>query len=67
MIKTANQRLRERQVLIPADGRSLKGILAVPADAKGVVVFAHGSGSGRLSPRNQLVARSFQEVGLATF
>jgi len=66
MIKTANQRLRERQVLIPADGRSLKGILAVPADAKGVVVFAHGSGSGRLSPRNQLVARSLQEVGLAT-
>jgi len=66
MIKAANQRLRERQVLIPADGRSLKGILAVPADAKGVVVFAHGSGSGRLSPRNQLVARSLQEVGLAT-
>jgi len=44
----------------------LKGILAVPPDAKGVVVFAHGSGSGRLSPRNQLVARSLQEAGLAT-
>jgi len=66
MVKAANQHLRERQVLIPADGWSLKGILAVPPDAKGVVVFAHGSGSGRLSPRNQLVARSLQEAGLAT-
>jgi putative phosphoribosyl transferase len=56
----------ERQVEIPAAGRRLSGILTVPADAKGVVAFAHGSGSGRFSPRNQFVARVLQEGGLAT-
>jgi len=57
---------RERQVEIPAGRRSLSGILHVPAGATGVVVFAHGSGSGRFSPRNQFVARVLQEAGLAT-
>jgi putative phosphoribosyl transferase len=42
------------------------GSLHVPAGAPGVVAFAHGSGSGRLSPRNQFVARVLQEAGLAT-
>jgi putative phosphoribosyl transferase len=56
----------ERQVEIPAGRRRLSGILKVPADAKGVVAFAHGSGSGRFSPRNQFVARVLQEGGLAT-
>src|SRR5262249_55913299 len=42
------------------------GILQVPPGANGVVVFAHGSGSGRFSPRNQFVARVLQESGLAT-
>jgi len=41
-------------------------MLAVPEGAKGIVVFAHGSGSSRLSPRNQLVARGLNEAGLAT-
>jgi pimeloyl-ACP methyl ester carboxylesterase len=45
---------------------TLNGDLAVPADATGVVVFAHGSGSSRHSPRNQAVARSLQDRGLAT-
>jgi putative phosphoribosyl transferase len=57
---------RERLVAIPAGRRTLNGILNVPAAAKGAVVFAHGSGSGRFSPRNQFVARVLQDAGLAT-
>jgi putative phosphoribosyl transferase len=49
-----------------ADGRRLEGVLHVPAGAVGVVVFAHGSGSGRHSPRNQFVAGALREAGLAT-
>lgn len=56
----------ERQVEISSGKRRLWGILTVPADATGVVAFAHGSGSGRFSPRNQFVARTLQEAGLAT-
>ncbi len=55
------------EVLIElADKISLKGILIIPKDAVGIVVFAHGSGSGRLSPRNQFVANVLQQSGLAT-
>jgi putative phosphoribosyl transferase len=57
---------RERLVEIPSGRRSLSGIFHMPVGAEGVVVFAHGSGSGRLSPRNQFVARVLQEAGLAT-
>jgi putative phosphoribosyl transferase len=56
----------EREVEIPAGRRRLSGILHVPRGAAGVVAFAHGSGSGRFSPRNQFVARMLQEAGLAT-
>ncbi|MBL8072945.1 MAG: alpha/beta hydrolase [Nitrospira sp.] len=49
------------------EGRiTLDGVFGLPADPSGVVVFAHGSGSGRLSPRNNFVARHLQQVGLAT-
>ncbi len=44
----------------------LEGILGLPAGSHGVVVFAHGSGSGRFSPRNNVVARHLQQNGLAT-
>jgi pimeloyl-ACP methyl ester carboxylesterase len=44
----------------------LPGVLSVPAEARGLVVFAHGSGSSRLSPRNQQVAAVLQGHGLAT-
>jgi dienelactone hydrolase len=44
----------------------LQGIVGRPARARGVVVFAHGSGSGRLSPRNRFVAATLQESGFAT-
>jgi putative phosphoribosyl transferase len=56
----------EREVTIPSGRRRLSGILKVPPSATGVVAFAHGSGSGRFSPRNQFVARVLQEAGLAT-
>ena len=44
----------------------LEGLLSVPEDATGLVIFAHGSGSSRLSPRNTYVAEKLQEVGLGT-
>jgi putative phosphoribosyl transferase len=56
----------EREVEIPSGQRRLSGILHVPPGAVGVVAFAHGSGSGRFSPRNQFVARVLQQAGLAT-
>lgn len=46
--------------------RRLPGLLTVPEGAKGIVVFAHGSGSSRLSPRNTHVARALNEAQLAT-
>lgn len=46
--------------------RGLPGLLTVPEGASGIVVFAHGSGSSRLSPRNQHVARGLNKAGLGT-
>ena len=56
----------EREAEIPAAGRTVRGILSLPAEASAVVVFAHGSGSGRFSPRNQFVARKLQDSRLGT-
>lgn len=53
-------------VRIPAGSAELDGDLDVPGGARGVVVFAHGSGSSRHSPRNRQVAGVLQESGLAT-
>src|SRR5215203_5667600 len=50
----------ESAISIPADGVELEGELIVPARAKGIVIFAHGSGSSRHSRRNQLVARTLR-------
>jgi putative phosphoribosyl transferase len=44
----------------------LKGLLGMPAYAEGLVIFAHGSGSSRLSPRNNRVAAALRDAGLAT-
>lgn len=55
-----------RDVLIPSDSAMLEGRLEVPAGATGIVLFAHGSGSSRYSPRNQFVARVIREAGLGT-
>lgn len=49
-----------------ADGDRLPGTLAIPARASGIVLFAHGSGSSRHSPRNRAVAADLQRSGLAT-
>src|SRR5262245_61933299 len=54
------------EVQIPFDRFQLDGELVVPADAAGVVLFAHGSGSSRHSPRNQFVARVLREHGVGT-
>ncbi len=51
---------------IPSGKVTLEGELSVPAGATGVVVFVHGSGSSRHSPRNQFVARMIREAGLGT-
>ena len=55
-----------RPVRIGAGTIALEGDLVVPAGAPGVVVFAHGSGSSRHSPRNRLVARTLERAGLGT-
>ena len=56
----------ELQIEIPAGAVRLPGELVVPGDASGTVVFAHGSGSGRLSPRNRAVAGALHDTRLAT-
>jgi len=53
-------------VRIPIPHGVLQGILTIPPEAKGIVIFAHGTGSGRFSPRNQFVAGVLVESGLAT-
>jgi dienelactone hydrolase len=57
---------RDQEVAIPVRDVTLAGSLAVPGRASGIVIFAHGSGSGRFSPRNRAVGRVLLEAGLAT-
>jgi putative phosphoribosyl transferase len=56
----------DRDVEVAAGGAVLGGHLTVPEDARGVVVFAHGSGSSRHSPRNRFVADGLNRAGLGT-
>ena len=58
--------MQEREVRVPAGLATLEGSLGIPNSAGGVVLFAHGSGSGRHSPRNRYVARVLREANLAT-
>ena len=53
-------------VQVPIDGQVLSGELVIPAGSRGLVLFAHGSGSSRHSPRNQFVARTLERRRLAT-
>jgi dienelactone hydrolase len=53
-------------VNIPVDAISLEGMLDLPENTPGIVLFAHGSGSSRLSPRNNYVAGVLREAGLGT-
>jgi pimeloyl-ACP methyl ester carboxylesterase len=57
---------RARDVQIRSGAAMLHGDLSIPTGAQGVVLFAHGSGSSRHSPRNQFVARTIREAGVAT-
>lgn len=56
----------EREVQVSDKNIKLNGILGLPKNPLGIVVFAHGSGSGRFSPRNNYVARVLQEAQLGT-
>jgi dienelactone hydrolase len=55
-----------RDVFISVESASLSGELVIPAAANGIVLFAHGSGSSRHSPRNQFVARVIRDGGVGT-
>jgi putative phosphoribosyl transferase len=55
----------EREVLVNTP-TALPGFLGVPRPARGLVIFAHGTGSSRFSPRNRFVARAIRDAGLAT-
>lgn len=66
MIPSAERKIMSREVKIRADDIRLSGTLSIPEQARGIVLFAHGSGSGRHSPRNRQVAGALQEAGLAT-
>jgi len=58
--------IENRDVQILSTGVRLEGIVSIPEEANGIVLFVHGSGSSRHSPRNQYVAQTLQEGGLAT-
>jgi pimeloyl-ACP methyl ester carboxylesterase len=58
--------MTKREISIPLKNVKLGGELALPEGATSLVVFAHGSGSSRHSPRNQLVAQTLREAGLGT-
>jgi dienelactone hydrolase len=63
---SSDEQAREIEVEIPVDGHRLRGNLGIPDPSRGLVIFAHGSGSGRHSPRNRAVAASLWEDGLGT-
>jgi putative phosphoribosyl transferase len=56
----------EQLVRIPVDELHIEGMLELPPNAQGIVLFAHGSGSSRLSPRNNYVARMLRDRGIGT-
>jgi putative phosphoribosyl transferase len=59
--------IHENEISVATGRAELTGTLTVPAKPTGLVIFAHGSGSGRLSPRNIAVARSLADRNCATF
>lgn len=58
--------MKREEINIPLSSVTLKGDLALPENAIGIVVFSHGSGSSRFSPRNKMVAELMQQQGMAT-
>lgn len=66
MVRTIPSQTTERAALVDLGTFALEGDLTLPEAAVGLVLFAHGSGSSRFSPRNRHVARILNEAGLAT-
>jgi dienelactone hydrolase len=66
MARETKLEMTKTPVAVPIDGQSLPGDLGMPTDPHGIVLFAHGSGSSRHSPRNQYVARTLEHRHLAT-
>jgi len=66
LLERSRRNQEERPVRVPAGPVELEGNLGVPQAAESVVLFAHGSGSGRHSPRNRQVAQTLREAGFAT-
>jgi len=62
----AFERAIESTVSVPVGEVTLEGTIGIPANASGIVLFAHGSGSSRFSPRNRYVAATLRQAGLAT-
>lgn len=58
--------IHEQAVRIPADSAVIEGALSIPEQAQGIVLFAHGSGSSRFSPRNNFVAQVLRQGGIGT-
>jgi len=66
LLDKARARTLDPEITIEVPDATLKGDLYIPRGAEGIVLFAHGSGSGRKSPRNRFVASALQRAGLAT-
>ncbi|WP_026098947.1 dienelactone hydrolase family protein [Kamptonema formosum] len=66
MDRTSKIKVEHRSVQVPSGPISLEGHLSVPENARGVVLFADGSGSSRHSPRNRYVAETLNQAGFAT-
>ena len=58
--------MKSKEIDIKIENAVVKGLLSLPKDATAIVIFVHGSGSGRLSPRNQYVAEILSDGNLAT-
>lgn len=56
----------EHPISIPTNGAHVDGLLHIPQQVAGIIIFAHGSGSNRFSARNQFIARELQEARFAT-
>ena len=65
-IGAQQQGAQDQEIAIPVGSVDVAGSLSVPAGARGIVVFAHGSGSGRFSVRNRAVAQALLDAGFAT-
>jgi dienelactone hydrolase len=65
-VSRAGEAVPAREVRVPIPGGALEAVLELPAGAAGVVVFAHGTGSGRDSPRGAAVALRLREAGIGT-